>query len=795
MTAGTPLPFVARVWGRDTLDVLEFEAVLERVATHAAGAAAAARIKARRPHTDPSHITDELADVSQAAALVRGGEGLSIPAAPDATAVLARLRLEGGVMEPGDLVVVRRLCRAAGTTLAELRRVAEAAPRLRSLIVSVPAATITRRLERVVDDDGRLLDTASPALAAARKAVHQARGRLIGKLETVLRGIDGDGAVTVRGGRYVIPVRRDQRQRPPGIIHDESASQGTLYIEPTAAIELGNALREAEVAEERAVLEVLRELTDLLRPDVELFTAALEMCIAADELQARAAYAADVDGHCPAVDRTGHITIQGGRHPLLLNGADPVVPFSLALEASEHTVVVSGPNTGGKTVLLKAVGLIAAMAQSGLIPPVGPGTRLPVFRQCFADIGDHQSIAANLSTFSAHLFALRHILEQADERTLVLIDEMGSGTDPTEGAALAAAALSALTRRGATTIATTHLGALKELPERIPQVVNASLEFDPESLEPTYRFRKGIPGRSYGLAIGRRLGLDAAVLAEAEAGLPEVGRALETLLASVELRERAVRNQEQRLSDGAQDLERRGAKLQRRETEFDGRAAALEAREREAEREGRTRAKAYLLAARQRVEEALGLARGAADAEAARQARRLVEEGVQAQADALASTVGGHDAEEPSDAPVALGRRVRLSSGLEGTIVEQRGDGRWVVAAGAVQTAVRQRDIVGVLADKPRRAPAEVTVAPAPARLEVDLRGLTGDEAEAATLAAIDHAVLAGQPYLRIIHGMGTGVVRARVRQVLEHDTRVDGFAHARPQEGGTGVTIVEFRS
>ena len=272
-----------------------------------------------------------------------------------------------------------------------------------------PDKAIERRLEQSLDADGSLLDTASPALAAARREVQHARQRLLRRLDTLLRGLDStaapsDASVTVRGGRYVIPVRRDSRSRPAGIVHDESGSAGTLFVEPTEAIELGNALREAEVEEERETLRVLRELTGLLRPELPALRGAVEMCVAVDDLVARARYAVAVEGEVPeVVPAPSALRIVNGRHPLLLAGSEPVVPFDLEMDPAERTLLISGPNTGGKTVLLKAVGLASAMAQSGIVPPVGAGSRLPAFGGFFADIGDRQSIAASLSTFSAHV--------------------------------------------------------------------------------------------------------------------------------------------------------------------------------------------------------------------------------------------------------------------------------------------------------------------------------------------------------------------------------------------------------
>src|SRR2546425_7543794 len=437
-----------------------------------------------------------------------------------------------------------------------------------------------------------------------------------------------DAAVTVREGRYVIPVRSTARARIGGIVHDESATRATVFLEPPEVIELGNALRAAEVAEQREVLQVLRELTELLRPHRDAIAAAWEMCIAFDDLCARARYAVEVNGFAPAIG-TGPLEIRNGRHPLLVGG-EVVVPFDLVLAPDECTVLVSGPNTGGKTVLIKAVGLLALMAQSGIIPPIGPQSTLPVFTGVFADIGDRQSIAASLSTFSAHVAALRDILETdgAGAGSLVLLDEIGSGTDPAEGGALATAVLQTLTRRRAVTLATTHLGALKQLAAETVGIVNASLQFDADTLTPTYRLLKGVPGRSYGLAIARRLGIAGDVLEIAERAMPKAERELDALLATVEARARQLDAQEQQLAGRDQSMRADAERLDARAAELAAREREVKARAQSLEREAREQARAYLLEARKKVEEALGQARAAVDEATAREARRLVEQAI-----------------------------------------------------------------------------------------------------------------------------------------------------------------------
>jgi len=774
------------------LDTLEFPAALERVAAHAAGPLGAARVRGRAPATDPEPIRAALAQVAELAALLLHDDAISAEPVPDIGPALELLAVPGSALEGLQLAALGRGLGAARLTAATLVRIARDAPRTAALRVEPPPKELEQRLMQSLDAEGAVLDAASRALARARQHVREARQRLVAKLEAMLGALDPtdrapDAAVTLRGGRYVIPIRSTARSRVGGIVHDESATRSTVFVEPAEVIELGNALRAAEAEQQREVLRVLRELTDLLRPRRDALAAAWEMCIAFDDLCARARYAVEVNGFAPAIG-AGPLTIRNGRHPLLVpplrtaergpggedhtvergsGGEDrsgergaggEVVPFDLILAPDEVTVLVSGPNTGGKTVLIKAVGLLCLMAQSGIIPPLGPQSALPMFGAVFADIGDRQSIAASLSTFSAHVAALRDILEHAGPGALVLLDEIGSGTDPAEGGALAAAVLRTLTRRRVVTLATTHLGALKQLAAETVGIVNASLQFEAETLTPTYRLLKGVPGRSYGLAIARRLGIAADVLAMAERAVPDAERALDALLATVEARARELETQAQELAardaalrEDAAKLDARGDAVATREREVRARALALE-------REAREQARAYLLEARRKVEAALGRARAAVDEATARQARRLVEQAIEA------------TTEETADD--------KAEQAAEG------GKGKaWV----SLEDLKRTRGKPSQIARPPDRLPAAVATA------EISLRGLRVDEAETQLVKALDEAVLADLPYLRVIHGKGTGVIRKLVHDLLSADSRVKRFGFAPANQGGHGVTIVEF--
>ncbi|MEO8636900.1 MAG: Smr/MutS family protein [Gemmatimonadales bacterium] len=808
--AGAPSAFPPEeslvLGSEDALQALEFSTVLDRIAMLAAGALGAESIRRRRPVTDVPWIQAELGRVEELAALVRRGSPLTAESVPTLARILSMLRLNGSVLDGVELLAIRRTITAARLVVAELRRVAADAPSVAWLERPLPDKAVERRLEQSIDDEGELLDSASADLAAARSDIRTARDRLVQRLEQLLRGIGGEGGVTLRDGRYVIPVPRDLRSRPEGIIHGESASGATLYLEPAAAIPLGNALREAESRAKREELRVMRELTERLRPEVSTIRDVHAMCITVDDLAARARWAAAVDGHKPAVATApADLKIVNGRHPLLLDdvAATPraekparrtVVPFDLTLTDPERTILLSGPNTGGKSVLLKAVGLHLLLAQCGIIPPVGPGSVLPVVTRVFADIGDRQSIAANLSTFSAHLTLLRVILEEADDGSLVLLDEIGSGTDPAEGAALAGATLHALTRRNALTLATTHLGALKRLATVSPGIVNASLQFDAATLQPTYRLIKGVPGRSYGIAIARRLGLRESVLTEAEAAVPDAERSLDALLAAVEERERDQMQREILLAERVAESEGLAAALASQAEAQTIREATLKRREKDAERLGREQARQYLLEAREKVEAAISQAALSGESGAAREARRLVEQAAQAEAAALRELDRPGAKTGNAAAEFVTGDRVRLESGTAGEVLELRADGRVIVRIGSLKLVTEPASLTKLAAQAPRKAVEAVrSLDPADASFEVDLRGMTGDEAAQVIVAAIDAAILSEQPYLRVIHGKGTGVVRERVQEIARRDRRIKSHSFAPPNQGGAGVTLVEF--
>jgi len=792
------------------LAVLEFGRVLAAVAGRATSADGAERVRALAPRSDRELIEREQTRVYAMRALVAATPPWDPPPIPAARSVLARLRVAGSSLQAAELVVLRDVLRAARVgrdTLEDGRRPQAATAALASdvgRLLRDPRAEAA--VDRVIGSDGEVRDDASPRLRATRRELRGAQGALVALLDRIMGSLDTsvqvpDMSVTVRNGRYVIPVRREGRAAVGGIVHDTSATGGTLFIEPPAAIEVGNRMRELEAEEREEVERLLAELTDALRPSHDALAAAYDALVELDSLYARARFAVAYDAPPVApAEPDAAFRIVGGRHPLLLVQGTPVVPFDLAMDAGERTLLVSGPNTGGKTVLLKGVALLSLMLQAGVPPTVGEGSTIPVYEEMFADIGDEQSIAASLSTFSAHVRNLREIMDGATNRSLVLVDELGSGTDPVEGAALGGAVLDALTARGARTIATTHLGALKQLAIENPGVVNASLQFDPVALAPSYRLVKGIPGQSFGLSIARRLGIPEEVLRDAETRLPRGERDANALLADLEAREVALAEREREAATIAEDARERARRVAERE-----RNAGL--RERDAERRARQEARRYLLAARREIEGTIRAIRdaGAASGDvagAAREARRRVEELAAEQAAAL-DQLDVRDrgalpgARRPTEERlVGVGDYVEVETlgWRTGQIAELRDDDA-VVTVGTVRVTAPRRALRRV--EAPARehvtVPVRGDMPEIHAPSEIDVRGLRADEVEGIVMHAVDEAVRADLRALRIIHGKGTGALRDRVSEMLRKEPRVANFRLGGWNEGGAGVTVVEL--
>ena len=787
------------------LTVIEFPRTLALIAERAISSLGAERVRELRPLTDREAIEKEHARVTALRSLLSAEHPWTLHGVPDARAALTRLRVAGSSLSAPDLLALGSLLRSSRLT-REAFRGEKVSPVATAVLAEQRDALIVDKtdeslIERTVDEEGQILDDASPALRKIRRELRASQGELIKVLERAMARLEphqrvADMSVTIRNGRYVIPVRREAQGAVGGIVHDASATGGTLFIEPPAAVEAGNRIRELQLEEGEEIDRILAELTEKLRPHRDAMVQSLESLIALDSLGARARFA--IDFRCaPAElsDATAGFNIVQGRHPLLVAQGVEVVPFDLSMAGNERTLLISGPNTGGKTVLLKALGLFSALVQSGIPAPVDSGSSIAIFDDIYADVGDEQSILASLSTFSAHLKNLAEVLASSTNRSLVLIDELGSGTDPIEGAALGGAILEALTTRGTLTIATTHLGALKELATQVEGVVNASLQFDPVALAPTYRLIKGIPGRSYGISIARRLMLPDEVLIRAEERIPADERRVTALLEDLEAREKSLAAAEKETAEIAEETRRRSRRLADRERN-------VRDREREIEQSSRKEARQYLLEARADVERTIRELKAASEhnQDAAREARKRVEELAMEQGRAL-DALEREAAQAPpnaSDRQVNIGDFVEVETlgGRVGRVIEVR-DGEALVAVGAMKLAVPR---AALRVSTPEAAAPAVSVnirgdlPEVHAASEIDLRGMRVGEVEDIVMHAVDAAIRADLKSLRIIHGKGTGALRERVSEMLRKESRVSNFRLGTWNEGGAGVTVVELK-
>ncbi|HEY7460564.1 MAG TPA: Smr/MutS family protein [Gemmatimonadota bacterium] len=775
-----------------TLAVLEFERMLALVAEYAAFESGRRAVRARAPLPSVAAAALELERVEEAARLLDPGEGFPFEPVYDVEAALRELAVEGSVLQPQGLIELARTLRSA-------RRVKKFFARRDDLpqLQGESRTLIEERLleERVLgsfDEDGELADAASPELRRLRADYRARRKEIKDHLERILRSLPRgvltpDPAVTLREGRYVIPVLREAKTVLKGIIHDESASGITIYVEPDAVIPLNNSLRETELAVRREELRVLRQLTHLLRPVEIGLGMAFAFLTELDSLFARARFRTAFGGGRFTFNHEDRIVVRRGRHPLLVASlretGGEVVPLDLELEPDERTLLVTGPNTGGKTVLLKTVGAAALLAQAGIPPLVDDGTTLPFFESIFADIGDEQSIESSLSTFSSHLRNIVRALEQADETSLVLLDEIGVGTDPHEGVALAAAVLETLTRRRSRTLSTTHYGELKKLAASLPGMINGALDFDSDRIQPRYRFRKGIPGRSYGLLIARALGLSEATIAEATRFLDrdflavqdltdDLARQAEALDARAAQLEQEAAAERRRLAEAERVLQEKGA---HQEKEFQDQVERLIRRHRDVLRGVRERLKRIHEQERQR--------------EVLEDARRELEESRQTLEVVRTSAA-------PPPPEFAVGDEVELARlGITGDVVEVLpGRGEVVVRSRGKRFQVPAAELVALPRSAPTAARGTVTYAePEAASDELDLRGLTAEEIDLPLSRAVDRAVAANLARLRVIHGKGGGVLRDRVQARLAADPRVRSFRLGLWHEGGSGVTVAEL--
>jgi len=763
---------------------------------------------ATRPSADLAVIRRALADTRQAR------EAIGLSGAPpwdgvhDVRPTLDAARVPGTVAEGADLAALIPLLDAAARLRAYGRGIATVAPDLASAFTGFPPQTeLGDALRRSLDPDGQVRDEASPGLRRLRQRIRDLRRDVVKRLEAYFAAPNADTIfqeryVTIRHGRYVLPIRAEAKQRLRGIVHDRSQSGATLFVEPEAMVEANNDLVQVVREEEAEIVRILAALTDAVRealPELDVLVAGIG---GLDLVFARGGLAERMEAVEPTLDEERLVSLRGALNPLLLaqhwSTGSAVVPMDIEIHGERPLLVITGPNAGGKTVALKTLGLLVLMAQSGCHVPARGSAHLPVFSQCFAIVGDDQSVAENLSTFSAFVKQLRDVLARVDARSLVLLDELGAGTDPDDGAALAQAVLEELADRGAVVAASTHLEPLKGFASTHPKARNASVEFDPERLAPTFRLVYDRPGQSYALSIGARLGLPAALIERAHAHRSTQQRQLQELLARLDDRDR-------------KDAER-AAQLERREAESAGLLAraqaeleAARATAREAVARARAEAQRLVAEVRRQVNEEWDRLRRTEKSrpELDRARKRLLETAQRVE------EAGGGGAHEPTDsAMAAAGDRVEIAHlGMAGQVLDLDGEIA-TVQAGAVTVKVPRQALRVVQRGEPGAVPRSGPSPEARGRsrtggvsapgksgvpAELQMIGRTRDEARDLLEKYLDDAFLAGHRSVRIIHGKGTGALRRTVEEVLSTHPLVAAHRPGAPSEGGAGATIAEL--
>ena len=729
---------------------------------------------------------ERLQDETEAArALIRASPSTGLRGARDIRDTLRRARL-GGALDPEQLTAVADTVRAAEHLFSDVRPYPPLAARTR---FARPPADVAAAVEHAIGPTGEVLDRASARLGSLRSDLRAAQARLQQRLDGLVRSPEltrllQDPIVTQRGGRYVVPVKAEHRAAVKGIVHDQSASGQTVFIEPLEILEANNALREAELAERAEVQRVLEELSRRVERAAEDLDAVTGALAALDLVLAKAHLSEALEASRPALNDEGIVDLIDARHPLLVDQGK-VVGIDVQLGGEFRVLVVTGPNTGGKTVTLKTIGLLTLMGMSGLQVPAQPGSRTPVLPRVFADIGDEQSIAQSLSTFSSHLRNVVATLADAEPGDLALLDEIGAGTDPDEGAALAMAVLETLLARGVLVAATTHYPELKAFALNTTGVRNASMEFDGATLRPTYRLRLGLPGASNAFAIAERLGLNRDVLRRADTHLSELHRSLERTL-------REAERQRTELSAALEEARVAVADAARATTEAEHDAARARDEAQRALRRARAEADELILQARRALRQAEEASDRAAKRSLVDEARAALAEAESARA---AAVVPVGDAPKAS-APIAIGAPVLIEGVAEpGTLLSIDERGLADVAAGSLRLRVPATQ----LREAPRAEPAIRSDRPvvqgsaSSVPLQLDIRGARAEEALAVLDRYLNDAAVAGVGRLRIVHGKGTGALRTAVRAALSEHPLVRAHEPAGPSEGGDGATIVHL--
>jgi len=782
------------------LYTLEYDKIIARLTDTAATSLGKEEAGKLRPSSDVAEVKRRLAATDEAVRAVALKGHPPFGGVTDVRPSLGRARL-GGVLGPSELMDIAGLIMGSRRIRKYAAAVADEIdiPLLSDLCEPlIDAKPLEDEIRRCIDETGEVLDAASPELASIRRDIRVNEGRAREKLDSLIRSSSvqkmlQDVLITIRNDRYVIPVKQEYRSHFGGIVHDTSGSGATLFIEPEAVVQMNNKLRELKLREQKEIERILRRLSELAGEKAELLSSDAESLGYIDFIFAKAALADSMFGTLPEVNDQGKMRLKRARHPLI--ASKNVVPIDIELGEDYSAVIVTGPNTGGKTVSLKTVGLLSLMAMSGLFIPADDGSQACVFDGIYADIGDEQSIEQNLSTFSSHMTNLIGMLSEVTSRSLVLLDELGAGTDPAEGSALAIAILEHLHGLGCRIVATTHYSELKAYAYNRDGIINASMEFDVATLRPTYRLLVGVPGRSNAFAIAERLGLPKAIIEHARGEVSEEELKVDTMIASLEQDRRRAESERQTAERLRNEVESLRQQIEDERFRFQEQKAKLM-------EEAREEARQAVVKARREAEEIISDLRKLAMEEGASVKEHKLIEARRKLEDSIPDPVKKpRRAQEGQSAKIEAGDEVKVYSlnGQKGHVVELTSGDEALVQLGILKMKVPLSDLEPVRKPVQAAARAAVNVTTVRrsrddnVRTELDLRGATLDEALLETDRFLDEAFLANLGSVYIIHGKGTGALRAGIQDFLRKHKHVKSYRLGNYGEGGAGVTVAEL--
>lgn len=781
-----------------TLNSLEFIRIREEVAKLCYCEEGRRRVEKMHPSSDLMMIETALQETLEMKEIIEFEEAIPLEAVEKIESLVGKIKVEGSILDPEQLKRVADFQRII-VALWQYRRNKESKyPKVINYLSQLqPLHDLILQIDQAIDRTGEIKDSASPKLRKIRNDKVHARAVILDRLQRIIGGKSHradrlDDVITMRDGRYVIPVPDSEYNPREAVVHDRSKSGATLYIEPTEAIELNNKLKQLHIEETQEIERILLELSELARSHAGEIERNWELYGRIDFLHAKAAFAVRTDGIMPVLRRDPVISLQAAYHPLLLLSAKEkrdVVPLSLELGLNHNIIIVTGPNTGGKTVALKTIGLLTLMTQAGMLISADAKSEFGVFEKVFADIGDEQSIELSLSTFSSHISRITSAIEASDERSLVLFDEIGVGTDPKEGAALAEAVIEYVAQTGARCVVTTHYSALKAIAETNKKVENASMEFNRQTLQPTYRLRTGLPGSSYALEMAARLGMPKEILARAGELVGTQERSLSDLIARLEGELMSTESERRELREKLAHA----AELERQHKEH---ADKLQAREKQLLKEGSAEATKLVEETRQRLEALIReLQNEQASKETVKQSRKTLDD---LRRELSVRSAALTPPPEAGEIP-KVGDKVwieRLQT--DGEYIEKLSDGKRArVRIGKALSTINISDLRKHADNKKKSSlPDGVSYQPYKEEtpMEISLRGMTVDEAREALDKYFDELSLSNAPYVRIVHGKGTGALRRFVREYLSKNKMVESFQLGEWNEGSWGVTIVKLK-